>query len=329
MLSREAEKARGRSDRSRLIRKLSAAAASVFGLLVLRRIAKSATHPVHLCLLIFCGVVAVFWRTCPTYFRSRGAMQAAAKPLAGACFLILLTLFPHWWRVLKNEPLLWIIWISPIALHFAVALTETVQTTTDRSSLGLTFAKKLLPEAMAPLVYAETAIIARALFSWRKPRLKLGERAFTSLGIMAPVLIAVLILSLVEILILHVLLARFSLGLANVATGIGALTFVYLLGVLKSLKLFPTIVGQNELVVRLGTLQEVRVARRDILLAEAAPIATTLPASAAKLSGISAPNIIIHLHKAVAIKGHFLRARRAKLLALYIDDRDGFLDAVS
>jgi hypothetical protein len=178
---------------------------------------------------------------------------------------------------------------------------------------------------MAPLVHAEIAILWMAIFTWVKPKLAPTERAFTSYGTFAAVLVAIVTLSIVEVGILHLILARFSVTAAWVATAIGVLALVYIVGILKSLKYRPTVVSEHGIVARLGLLHDMSIPATSV--AEVVQLApgTPRPSEAANLAGITSPNVLIELSIPVLLTDRRGRQRDVRSVALQVDDPTGLV----
>lgn len=307
-------------------RRLSALLVSIPGLFLLRSLALAVESPWPLVGLIIVG-------TCCLYLAFRLKRQVSVfhardelKDLAGAEVLVLIILAPHWWSVLRAEPLAIVLLSLPLAAHASGALIRALQS--DRSRIHALLSN-LFPSRMAPVLITELGILLQALLFWRRAKVGPGHRSFTSYGTLAPALIAVMAISVVEILILHLILSRFSIRVATIVTVIGAVGFAYMLGLLKSLQSLPTVVGPDEVIARLGGLQEVRFNKREMAEVVLLPPAAALPSGTTKLSGISSPNVLIRMREPVRMRGPFGQEREVTSLALRLDREKEFVASLS
>lgn len=248
------------------------------------------------------------------------------KMFAGAEFVLLIVLAPQWGLALRGNRLALALSGFPIVAHAALSACRAFSSPSRRAQALISY---LLPTKMAPVLIAEMTILVQALLFWRRPRLRPGQRSFTSYGTLAPALLAVLAISIVEILVLHLLLSRISVDLAAVVTVIGAAGFLYIVGILKSLQSLPTIVGFDEVVARLGGLQEVRFAKANVADVTLLPPCHPVSVETAKLSGMSSPNVLIRLREPVRMKGPFGREKDVTALALRLDREREFIDSIS
>lgn len=307
-------------------RRFAGVVIAVVTLLLLRRLGAAISSPWPLL-----GVIAV--ASCGLYlaFRLRRGLTDFVpgdelKMLAGAQFVLLIVLAPHWWLALRGNGLALALLGFPLVAHVAVSAWRAFSSPGRRAQALISY---FLPTKMAPVLTAEMTILMQALLFWRRPRLRPGQRSFTSYGTLAPALLAVLAISIVEILVLHLLLSRISVSLAAVVTVIGAAGFLYIVGILKSLQSLPTIVGFDEVVARLGGLQEVRFAKANVADVTLLPPCHPVSKETARLSGMSSPNVLIRLRQPVRLKGPFGREKDVTSLALRLDREQEFVASFS
>lgn len=249
------------------------------------------------------------------------------KYFAAFYFVVLMVLYPSWLALLQYRGILLIL-LMPLLIHVLVAVRSSI-VPQPGVNFGYTLTANLFPRKMAPLIVSEVKLMWRAIFQWGRPRLNPGERAFTSYGTFAPALLAVLVLSAVEIFILHLVLARFSVTAAKVATVLGVVGAIYILGILKSLRALPTVVGGREVKVRLGSLQKAAFPLTSLKSISRVTAGLPLGPEIAKMSGLSAPNVLIELHNPITIDAHMSNSRVVSGLAVYLDKSEEFISAIT
>jgi hypothetical protein len=181
-----------------------------------------------------------------------------------------------------------------------------------------------VPQRMARLLAAELRILTMALFAWGPRRARADQPGFTSGSILAPVLISVAVLSIVEILIVHLIVGRWSALAATIVTAIGLFTFVYIIGLAKSLKYMPIVLMPNALLVRLGHFQALEIPYEAIEAVRKAAPGAPAPPKSFNLALMSAPNLLIELlsdREAIGIGG---KKRVFRNVAVRMDDAAGF-----
>ncbi|KRA80731.1 hypothetical protein ASD76_16485 [Altererythrobacter sp. Root672] len=184
------------------------------------------------------------------------------------------------------------------------------------------------PVKMAPVLRLELGILWAAFTSWRRPGLSTGERSFTSYGMIAPMLVAVLVLSFVEIALLHIVLRQLSHDLASVVTAIGIFSAIYIFGLLKSLRNRPSILSANHVTLRIGNIQWASFPRT--VLEKVSRILPGVPIEEglAKMGAASSPNVLMQFHGQITLHGPFGTSKSVSKLGIHVDRPDEFVDAL-
>ncbi|MBO9518354.1 MAG: hypothetical protein J7493_09830 [Porphyrobacter sp.] len=263
-------------------------------------------------------------------WRGRSKQQSTPgliKAWAGAHFVVLLATYPKWWPADLEHPQALAALAFPLALHFLVASNVALRSH-DASDRFERFIAALLPERLAPVLRLEFGILWAALTSWRRPTLSAGQRRFTSYGTMAPMLVAVLVLSFAEIAILHIVLRQLSHDLATIVTAIGIFSAIYIFGLLKSLRNRPSIVDRDQVMLRIGNIQSASFPRMSLSEVRRIPPSVQVEADIAKMGAASAPNVLMRFCAPITLNGPFGTSKSVSTLAIHVDRPDDLIDAL-
>jgi hypothetical protein len=138
-----------------------------------------------------------------------------------------------------------------------------------RDDLGRTFGVPAVGSAVA----AEAALLYYAFTGWfrRSPAaVEAGTFSYHRASNMAAVVAALVGISAVEIPVAHILLANWSDAAAWIATALGIFGVVWGLGAYQSMRMRPTVVTADTLVLRLGVLAQARIPMRNVARVERA-----------------------------------------------------------
>jgi hypothetical protein len=188
----------------------------------------------------------------------------------------------------------------------------------------LGFVAIFVPRRMARLLLAEIKLLVMALFAWGPRRRHSQEPSFTSGSILAPVLLAVATLSIVEITIVRLIVGQRSPLGSSMLTGLGLFMALYMVGLAKSLQYMPTLLRRQALLVRLGHFREVEIPYEAITTVRRSDRGEKAPAGSLDLAPMSAPNLIIGLKSERETVGLGGRVRRYTQIALRMDDAAAF-----
>lgn len=187
--------------------------------------------------------------------------------------------------------------------------------------------------ATAEIFATELSLFWYALFSWRRrPHVPAGTRAFTGhrrSGTTA-VIAALIAATVVEAIPMHFLLRAWSARLAWTLTALGALSLVWLLGLLRSVQLRPTLLAADSLVVRCGLRWTVEIPLDAIAAVDAAR--ATLPRNSPGLlrATIAAqPDLLLTLNRPLRARGLYGTWRDVTRVALAVDDRAALAAALT
>ncbi|WP_343529051.1 hypothetical protein [Sphingomonas sp.] len=114
---------------------------------------------------------------------------------------------------------------------------------------------ELWPRPLAKLAVGEARLLHLALFRWRvAPDIPAGTRGFGYDRHLRPMMIALLCLSCIEIGVTHLLVAHWSRTAALILFAISDVSLLYLIGLIKSLRLSPVLLTDSGVRVRAGFL---------------------------------------------------------------------------
>jgi hypothetical protein len=149
--------------------------------------------------------------------------------------------------------------------------------------------------------------------------------AFSYHKAIAPMIWVLIGLSSIELVVEHLLLAHWMPQLAIVLGIMTVATILWLVMVLRSFRVFPVLVDDDGVVMRLGRLREVRLAPDQILrLARTWDAETIKQRHVLNLALLAYPNVLVDLVSPVRVG-----RRRIQAIAHRLDDPDGFAAALN
>ena len=150
-------------------------------------------------------------------------------------------------------------------------------------------------------------------------------QAFSYHRSVAPLIWAFVGIALVELVVTHVLVALWKPWIAAVFTLLSASGVIWFIGVIRSFKRLPVLIEDDRLIMRVGTLKRVDLARDRIGgLKEQWRAETLRHDQVLKLSLLAYPNVVIELSEPIAGRRGSVRAIGHRL-----DDPAGFAVALA
>ncbi len=191
--------------------------------------------------------------------------------------------------------------------------------------------RRALPSPLAADAVAhEAALLGYALFAWRaRPDVREGEVGFSSHrgngygGILA----AAGLMTVVETVVVHLLVARWSATAAWALTGLSVYGLVWLLGHFQAVRLRPVLLAPDALHVRIGLLWSVRVPYGDV--ASLGPAGAGAPPRRAPgylhAVTLGPARLLVELREPVRVDGLYGYVKRdVRRIGLAVDDRERF-----
>jgi hypothetical protein len=219
----------------------------------------AAAHPI-VALLLFTWIVAdTLTLALMARFGGKPAGQAVLGALAGASCTIWLGSPLPLRGALLGMPVLIVVMAAIVLGHVAWATTRVRRIVTrsdgDRKERWMAAASEVVPPPLVRLGVAEMTVIHIALFRWGGPAdVSADARAFAYHKHLTPMCTTLLILSAIEIAVYHLLVGQWSHTAALVMFVLSDLSFVYLVGIIKSFRFRPVLLTAEGVRVRAGLL---------------------------------------------------------------------------
>jgi hypothetical protein len=151
--------------------------------------------------------------------------------------------------------------------------------------------------------------------------------AFSYHRALAPMLWAFVALGVLELFVVHLLLALlWSVTAALIATLLTLATLAWLIGFIRSIKRLPVTLDDAEIVLRMGNLIEIRVARDNVAgLRTSWPSGLLSERGVLDLALVNQPNVVVELKEPVLWRP----GRQVAGVAHRLDDPSGFAAALA
>lgn len=150
-------------------------------------------------------------------------------------------------------------------------------------------------------------------------------RAFAYHRSLAPMLWALVGISIVEMAVVHALIALWKPAIGLVLSGASLVGIVWLVRLIRSFRRLPVLVGENLVVMRAGTLRRIDVPADAIAGLRANWTAATIRDPAMlRLSLLAYPNVVIDLAEPIVVGRRAIRA-----IAHRLDDPGAFSAAIA
>lgn len=185
---------------------------------------------------------------------------------------------------------------------------------------------QVLPAGLLRFAKTEAALLRIALLRWNaKPDIPARCIAFACHAQSAPMLTVLAVLQAIELGVTHLLLAHWFPYAALVLSGISLLALVYMVGLIKSLRLRPILLTPKGVRIRTGGLIERFVPYHEIARLRAFPESAEVKAPTTLNASLLAwPNMLLELERPMT-RPPLLRARPPiHAIALRPDDPEGF-----
>lgn len=191
----------------------------------------------------------------------------------------------------------------------------------------LSLLAEVFPRPLARLAVAEAGLLHLALFRWNaEPDVPPGARAFAYHRHLQPMMIAMLVLSCIEIGVTHLLVAHWNRTLALALFVISDVSLLYLIGLIKSLRLAPVLLTGEGVRVRAGILVDRTIPYAMIAGVVAHPDGDTVRAPGSwNVALLAWPNLLLRLDPPLPPRSRW-RRDAVHAIALRLDEPGLFLD---
>ncbi|MET4897183.1 hypothetical protein RN629_08430 [Sphingomonadaceae bacterium jetA1] len=187
---------------------------------------------------------------------------------------------------------------------------------------------EVVPPLLARLAAAEARLLHLALFRWgAAPDVPAGAIPFGYHRHLQPMLIALLLLSCIEIGVTHLLVAHWSRTAALILFVISDVSLLYLIGIIKSLRLAPVLLTDTGVRIRAGMLIDRTIPYAAITAVEAEPDGDTVRAEDSWNAALLAwPNLLLRLGEAQPPPRPWGHRVPVRAIAFRLDAPGPFLD---
>ena len=186
---------------------------------------------------------------------------------------------------------------------------------------------EVFPRPFARFAVAEARLLHLALFRWNAaPDVPPGATGFAYHRHLQPMMIALLLLSCVEIGVTHLLVAHWNRTLALILFVISDVSLVYLIGLIKSLRLAPVLLTETGVRIRAGILVDRTIPYDAIAEVAANPDGETVRAGDSwNVALLAWTNLILRLVQPLPPRSRW-RPVPVRRIALRLDESGPFLD---
>ncbi|TBW28704.1 hypothetical protein [Gramella sp. KN1008] len=191
---------------------------------------------------------------------------------------------------------------------------------------------EILPKAWVTPVVTEIAVFYYGFLQWKKRKLNKNEFSYHKNSGTIALLIAIIFLIVIETIVFHLLLSKWSDLAANILTFLSVYSALQIFGFLKSMSRRPIIIEENKLLLRYGIMSETIIDISEIENIEVSAKEIEFDEETRKLSilgNLESHNIIIRLNKENTLFGIYGRKKDYKNIALYVDENKEFRKHVS
>lgn len=189
----------------------------------------------------------------------------------------------------------------------------------------------LLPRSAAMPFAAEIAVFYYGFVKWKTPTMEKNTFSYHKKSGTTAILIAFIFLILVETVVVHIVLQKWSFIAAWILTGLSIYSILQIWGFTKSIRLRPISVDDTHLSLKYGIHSEAQVSLSkidNIELSRKAPPKNDLTRNLSPLGDLESHNVIIHLNDEAEIVGLYGSKKKFNILKLYVDDPTQFQSTV-
>ena len=191
---------------------------------------------------------------------------------------------------------------------------------------------EILPKGTVIPVVTEIAVFYYGFIYWKRRRLNKNEFSYHKDSGTVTLLIAIIFIVAIETVVLHILLAKWSIIAAWILTFLSIYSGVQIFGFLKSMYKRPISIENNKLLLRYGIMNETTIDLADIDSIEISSKDIELNNETRKLSflgELESHNVVIRLKKENTLIGLYGIKRKYKNLVLYVDKKNEFKNQIN
>ena len=190
---------------------------------------------------------------------------------------------------------------------------------------------EILPQKLIIPFATEIAVIYYGFINWKSKVIRDNEYTYHKKNGSSALFGALIMVIIIESIAVHLLLAKWSEFAAWVLTILSVYTAIQVLGFAKSISQRPITINESSLMLKYGIMNEVEIAATDIISIEVSSSVLekdTLTKSLSPLGGVEGHNVRIQLKRECDLIGLYGFKKRFKVIGLYVDERDRFVEQV-
>jgi hypothetical protein len=190
-------------------------------------------------------------------------------------------------------------------------------------------ALRVFPKKVAVLLVTEISMVYYGFIRWKSPKLKNNEFSYHKKNALTSILFGFTLVIIAETIGLHAWLVKWNVFVGWIISFLSAYTALQVFALAKSVMMRPTTIDETsntihlrygfftELSLPMDFIESVELHQKD--LPEDKSVSYFSP-----LGGIGEHNIILHLKEELSFSGIYGIKRKAKSLAIFIDDKERF-----
>ena len=211
---------------------------------------------------------------------------------------------------------------------FAAIKTATT-TTPDFYSAVVKVTKSALPPRVSSVFATEIAVIYYGLLSWRKRPLQANEFTYHKRSAIRELLVILMFMIVGETAAIHLLLHIWSPTAAWILTFLSIYTLFQVFGILKSMPHRPIVIGEKNLFLRYGLLNDATISLADIESIKLERKGLEFNNDVRRLSSlgeIDSYNVILRLKNQQTMTGLYGFSKTFKTIAFHVDNKEAFAE---
>lgn len=230
----------------------------------------------------------------------------------------------------------WVLPLVEITVFFVVIfkVTKTVKSYKKQKNKTPDFytalkqaASEVLPARVSPAFATEIAMFYYGFFNWKKRKLNTNEFSYHKNSGTIGLLSVIIFLVLIETLIAHILLERWSPTIAWILSALSIYTSLQIFGIIRSMSKRPIAIEDGKLKLRYGLFSESVIPLADIEYIESSSRTMEFKngtRSLSPLKEIEGHNIIVNLKREQTISSLYGFKKTYKTIVLYVDEQARF-----
>jgi hypothetical protein len=192
---------------------------------------------------------------------------------------------------------------------------------------------EVLPKQIASILVTEISVIYYGFLNWKKRTLKEGEYSYHIKSTLLSIIIGVLMVIVIETFAIHFLLLKWSAIAAWILTILSIYTALQIMALARSISKRPIKIdaASKKLILRFGFFAEWAVSIdqiKDIEISEKELPEDKSIVPFSPLGSLTEHNVLLHFKEEQQFSGFYGLKKRAKILAIYVDEKHDFVKAI-